>query len=67
MADPAAFAKLVPGFDLFADRRQFDEDNIAELVLRVIGHADDDHIAFKFCPLVRLGVLAVGQVRNGFV
>src|SRR5262245_22974819 len=51
--------------DSAADLRQFDVDDVAKLLLSVIGDADFARLAVDPNPFVVLGVFPVHRIRHG--
>ena len=57
-------AKRLAGGDLGADFGQFDENDVAQRLLGVVGDADGGVLAVGFDPLVLFGVFEVGWDRT---
>src|SRR6266571_2355707 len=57
-------AKDFPSRDFSAHRRQFDKDDVAELMLRVVCNSDRTGVAGHFDPLMFLGVPIVAWIHH---
>src|SRR5258708_18380308 len=60
-------AECLAGSDVGADFRQFDENDVSQRLLSVIGDADGGRTAIGFDPLVLFGVLPIRWISHIFL